>query len=54
MSTTTLRYYSSTLAYTTRDRRIRLKEMKRRFRTKISRRKARQQLQQALRHITAQ
>ncbi len=42
MSDTALRYYSSTLSYTQTERLRKIRDMKLRFRTRISRRRAKQ------------
>lgn len=46
--TTSIRYYQSTLAYTTRERSKKIRDMKKHIRTRISRRRARKTMQHAL------
>lgn len=48
MSTTTLKYYKSTLAYQDVARERRIRDMKKRFQTRLSRRRFKQSLQRAL------
>ena len=51
MSTATIKYYHSTLAYQQNVRNRRMQEFKKRFRTQISRRKIKQYLQTAVNHF---
>jgi hypothetical protein len=48
MSTTTLRHYRTTLSYTGREQERRIREFKRQFNTRISRRRAKQAIRQTL------
>ena len=49
MTDTALRYYSSTLSYTQTERLRKIRDMKLRFRTRISRRRAKQAMHYLLR-----
>jgi len=51
MPTTALRYYKSTLAYTTTERERRIRDVRKHLQTRISRRKFRQALQNTLRRF---
>lgn len=51
MTNTTLRYYSSTLAYQKTERMRRIKDMKKQFRTRISRRRAKQAVKTILHKV---
>jgi len=52
MSTATIRYYHSTLAYRSSRRTRRIEDFKKTFRTKVSRRKMKQYIHTALNHIS--
>lgn len=52
MSSATLRHYKTTLAYTNRDRDLRIREMKQRFRTRVSRRRVKQSIRETLHRLS--
>jgi hypothetical protein len=51
MGTTTLRYYSQTVSYQDHKRLNRIDEMKKRFRTRVSRRRTKQALKTTLHRL---
>lgn len=51
MTATALRYYKNTFAYTSRERERKLREMRIRFRTSISRRRVKQGLREAIHRL---